>query len=225
MKTKKPIIILLSITLLLAGNLQSASAQNLDALSDYSIKLAISPSHLESGVAEHPVGYLYVLSKQGVPITSTYDVPVGLSSDDPGIASVPKKIVLKANEEFASFSVSTGEKSGKTTITATLNGKTTFQKIEIGTDKTYLPDDLILELNLPTTKMHVNSEMPFSVYLKTSDGVLVRAPHDIEILLESEELLASPNSEILTIKQGDYYAWGVLYAHEKNRQYLLACNS
>jgi len=48
MNTKKPIILLLSITLLLAGNLQSASAQNLDALSDYSIKLAISPSHLES---------------------------------------------------------------------------------------------------------------------------------------------------------------------------------
>jgi len=215
MNTKKPITILLSITLLLAGNLQSASAQNLDALSDYSIKLAISPSHLESGVAEHPVGYLYVLSKHGVPITSTYDVQVNLSSDDPTIASVPKKIVLKANEEFASFSVITGEKSGKTIITATLNEKTTFQKIEIGTDKTYLPDDLILELNLPTTKMHVNSEMPFSVYLKTFDGILVRAPHDIEILLESEELLASPNSEILIIKQGDYYAWGILYAYEK----------
>ena len=215
MKTKKPIIFLLSITLLLAGNLQPASAQNLDALSDYSIKLAISPSHLESGVAEHQVGYLYVLSKHGVPITSSYDVPVSLNSDDPLIASVPNKIVLKANEEFATFSIITGEKSGKTTITASLNGKTTFQKIEIGTDKTYLPDDLILELNLPTTKMHVNSEMPFSVYLKTFDGVLVRAPHDIEILLESEELLASPNSEILTIKQGDYYAWGILYAHEK----------
>ena len=45
--------------------------------------------------------------------------------------------------------------------------KLTFQKIEIGTDETYLPDDLILELNLPTSEMHVNSEMPFSVYLKT----------------------------------------------------------
>lgn len=215
MKTKKPIIFLLAITLLFAGNLQSASAQNLDALSDYSIKLAISPSHLESGVAEHQIGYLYVLSKHDVHITSTYDVPVSLSSDDPKIASVPKNIILKANEEFASFSVNTGDKSGKTTITATLNGKTTFQKIEIGIDKTYLPDDLILELNLLTTKMHVNSEMPFSVYLTTFDGVLVRAPYDVEILLESEELLASPNSEILTIKQGDYYACGVLYANEK----------
>jgi len=215
MKTKKPIIFLLSITLLLAGNLQPASAQNLDALSEYSIKLAISPSHLESGVAEHQVGYLYVLSKHGVPITSSYDVPISLNSDDPLIASVPNKIVLRANEEFATFSVTTGEKSGTTTITASLNGKTTFQKIEIGTDETYLPDDLILELNLPTTKMHVNSEMPFSVYLKTFDGVLVRAPFDIDISLDSEDLLASSNSEVLTIKQGDYYAWGILYAHEK----------
>jgi len=57
MKTKIPIIFLLSITLLLAGNLQSTSAENLDVLTDYTIKLAISPSHLEGGVAEHPVGY------------------------------------------------------------------------------------------------------------------------------------------------------------------------
>ncbi len=214
MKTKIPIIFLLAITLLFAGNLQSTSAQNLDSLSGYTIKLAISPSHLESGMAEHQVGYFYVLSKQGVPITSSYDVPVSLHSDDPLIASVPEEIILKANEEFASFPVITGEKSGKTVITAILKEKTIIQKIEVGTDATILPDDLILELNLPTSKMHVNSEMPFSVYLKTSDGVLVRAPYDIEILLETEELLASPNSEVLTIKQGDYYGWGILHAHE-----------
>jgi len=208
MNTKKPTIILLAITLLFAGNLQSASAQNLEALSDYSIKLAISPSHLESGVAEHPVGYLYVLSKHGVPITSSYDVPFSLNSDDPSIASVPTKIILKANEEFVSFPVMTGEKSGKTTISASLNGKITFQEIEIGTDDTHLPDVLILELHLPTSEMHVNSEMPFSVYLKTSDGIIVRAPNDIEISLEHEKSLASPNSKTLIIKEGTYYAWG-----------------
>ncbi len=90
MKTKKPIIFLLAITLLFAG-IQSASAQNLDVLSNYSIKLSISPSHLESGVAEHQVGNLHVLSKQGVPITSSYDVSVNLISSDPLIASVPEK--------------------------------------------------------------------------------------------------------------------------------------
>ena len=215
MNIKKPTIILLALTLLFGMNLHSAYAQNLEALADYSIKLAISPDHLEKGIAEHHVGYLYVLSKHGVPITSSYDVPVSLNSDDPSIASVPKKAILKANEEFVSFPVITGEKSGKTTITASLNGKTTFQKIEIGTDETYLPDDLNLELNLPTSEMHVNSEMPFSVFLTTSDGVIVRAPSDIDILLDHEEFLASPNSEILTIKQGDYYGWGILSAHER----------
>ena len=215
MNTKKPTIFLLALALLSAGNLHPASAQNLDELSDYSIKLAISPDHLESGVAEHPVGFLYVLSKHGVPITSTYDVPVSLSSDDPSIASVPDKIILNANKEFVTFPITTSEKSGKTIITANLNGKDTFQKIEVGTDKTYLPDNLILELNLPTTEMHVNSEMPFSVYLKTLDGVLIRAPYDVEILLEHEESLASPSSDVLTIKEGDYYAWGILSAHER----------
>jgi len=199
MKTKKPIIILLAITLLLGTNLHSASAQNLEALSDYPIKLAISPSHLESEIAQHDVGYLFVLSKHGVPISSTYDVPVSLSSDDPTIASVPNKIILKANEEFVSFPVTTNDKSGSTTITANLNGKTTFQKIDVGTDETYLPEDLVLELNFPTTKMHVNSDMPFTVFLKTTDGVIVRAPNDIEILLEYEESLATTNSKILTI--------------------------
>jgi len=215
MKTKKPIIILLALTILFGTNLQSVSAQNLEALSDYSIKLAISPSHLESGIAEHDVGYLFVLSKHGVPITSSYDVPVSISSDDPSIASVPNKIILKANEEFASFPISVGEKSGSTTITANLNGKITYQKIEIGTDESYLPDDLVLELNLPTTNMHVNSNMPFTVFLKTSDGSIVRAPTDIDILLEYDSLLASTNSPMLTIEKGNYYAWGTLIAHEK----------
>ncbi len=214
MKTKKPLVLLLSISLLLAINFQSASAQNLDALSDYSVKLAITPSHLEDGPNEHTVGYFFVLSKHGVPITSSYDVAVSLNSDDPLIASVPKKVILKANEEFVTFPIITGSETGKTTITATLNGKTTFQKIEVGTDKTYLPDDLVLELHLPTNKMHVNSEMPFSVFLKTSNGVLVRAPNDIEIKMEYEESLASSNSETVIIPQGSYYGWGVVSAHE-----------
>jgi hypothetical protein len=215
MKTKNPIIILLALSLLFAGTLHPASAQNLEALSDYSIKLAISPSHLESGVNEHQVGYVFVLSKFGVPITSSQDVPISLSSDDPSIASVPNKIILKANEEFVSFPVTTNEKSGSTTITANLDGKITFQKIDVGTDETYLPDDLILELNLPTNNMHVNSEMPFTLFLKTDDGVIVRAPNDIHISLEYDGLLATTNSRILTINSGDYYAWGKISAHDK----------
>ncbi|WP_297592449.1 hypothetical protein [Nitrosopumilus sp.] len=215
MNTKNPTIFFLALIILIGGNLNSASAQNLEALSDYSIKLAIAPSHLESGAGEHNVGYLFVLSKHGVPITSSNDVPISLSSDDPTIVSVPNKIILKANAEFASFPITTTEKSGSTTITANLDGKITFQKINVGTDETYLPDNLVLEINLPTNKMHVNSVMPFTVFLKTPDGFIVRAPEDIEIKLEYDELLASSNSESLIISKGNYYAWGILNSHEK----------
>jgi len=63
--------------------------------------------------------------------------------------------------------------------------------------------------------MHVNSQMPFSVYFKTFDDTIIRAPTDIVIKLEHDELLATPESEIMTIKKGDYYAWGVLSSHGK----------
>jgi len=215
MKTKKPLIILLSVTLLLTGNLQIASAQNLDALSDYSIKLAISPSHIEDGIGIHPIGFVYVLSKNGVAITSSQDVPIILESDHPEIASVPSTVILKANQEYATFDVVTGNLSGETTIIATLNERTTFQKIQIGNDATHLPDDMTIELNLPTEEMHVNSLMPFSVYLRSIDGDVVRAPYDIEVNLEYEESLAFPDNEKLVIKQGEYYAWGTLSTTDK----------
>ena len=215
MKIKKPIIILLSISLLFAGNLQLTSAQNLDALSDYSIKLAISPSHIEEGIADHHIGYIYVLSKNGVPITSSQDVSIKLISEHPEIASVPKNLILKANEEYATFDVTTGILIGETTIIATLNGKTTFQKIQVGNNDTHLPDNMTLELNLPTDEMHVNSEMPFSVYLKTFDDQVIRAPFDIDVFLDYEESLAFPDSEKLTITQGEYYAWGTLTTNGK----------
>ncbi|MEX2193620.1 MAG: hypothetical protein WD717_09630 [Nitrosarchaeum sp.] len=215
MTQKKSLCFLFTLTLLLIMPLQTASAQNLDALSDYSIKLAISPSHIEEGPSEHSIGYLYVLSKNGIPITSSRDVSITLSSDDPLIASVPEKIILKANEEYASFDVITGTLTGNTVITATLNSKVTFQEIQVGNAETHLPDDLILELNIPTDEMHVNSQMPFSVYLKTSDNYVIRAPFDIDVNLEYEKSLAMPSSDMLTIKKGEYYAWGTLETNEK----------
>ena len=215
MTQKKSLFFFLSLTLLLSVPLQIASAQNLDSLSDYSIKLAISPSHIEEGPSKHSIGYLYVLSKSGIPIISSSDVLISLISDDPLLASVPENIILKANEEYASFDVTTGTLTGNTVITATLNSKTTFQEIQVGNAETHLPDDLILELNLPTDEMHVNSKMPFSVYLRNSDGYVIRAPFDINVNLEYEKSLAIPNSDVLTIKKGEYYAWGTLETHGK----------
>lgn len=215
MTQKKSLFFLLSLLILLPVQIQTASAQNLESLTDYTIKLAITPSHIEEGPSKHPIGYLYILSKTGIPITSSRDVSISLISDHPNIASVPEKITLKANEEYASFDITTGNLIGSTVITATLNAKTTFQKIQVGNAETHLPDDLVLDLNIPTDEMHVNSKMPFSVYLKTSDGYVVRAPFDINVNLEYEKSLAIPSSDVLTIKKGEYYAWGTLETNEK----------
>ncbi|MBM2819573.1 MAG: hypothetical protein HW410_1255 [Nitrosarchaeum sp.] len=214
-QTTKITIIVFSLVLSLVSNLPFASAQNLDEISDYSIKLAITPSHIEQGASEHHVGYLYVLGKSGIPITSSYDVSIQLSSNNPQIASVPEMVVFKANEEYATFDVTSGTMTGDTFITATLNSKTDFQQIQVGNAETHLPDDLILELNIPTENMHVNSAMPFSVYLRTSDGNVIRAPFDIDVNLEYEKSLASPASDVLTIKKGDYYAWSTFETHDK----------
>ena len=215
MTHKKSLFFLLTLILLLPLHLHAASAQNLESISDYSIKLSITPSHIDEGQSIHSIGYVFVLNKNGIPITSSKDISISLLSDNPRLASVPEKVTLKANDEYATFDVSTGTLTGNAVITATLNSKTSSQKIQIGNNETHLPDDLILELNLPTAEMHVNSKMPFSVYLRTSDNYVIRAPFDVDINLEYEKTLAIPNSDVLTIKKGQYYAWGTLETNEK----------
>jgi hypothetical protein len=208
------IVLLLSLTLLMGGNLQSVSAQSLDRISNYSVHLAITPSNVEEGSQSHPIGYVYILNKNGVPISSDVGVEVMLTSDNPSVASVPETIIFSANAEYAKFDVTTGI-NGKTTITATLSDQTGFTDILVGSDESQLPDDLVLELNLPTDKMHVNSVMPFSVFLRTSDGTVVRAPYDMDVMIDFEKSLAVPNNDTLTIKAGEYYAWGTISTGEK----------
>ena len=211
---KKTLVLLLSLTLLLAGNLQTASAVNLDALSNYSIYLSISPSHIEEEPNANPSGYVYIVNRNGVPITPDKDVEITLTSDNSNIASVPEKIIFPANAGFAKFEIKIGN-AGVTTIIANLDDKTSFTDITVGTKDNILPDDLLLELNVPTSKMHVNSVMPFSVYLRTFDGEIVRAPFDVEVILDYEKELATPNTEKLIIKKGENYAWGTLQTFEK----------
>jgi len=94
---KKTIVLLLSLTLLLVSNLQAASAVNLDAISNYEIYLSISPSHIEEDPNANPFGYIYIVNRNGIPITSDFDVEITLTSDNPTIASVPEKITFAAN--------------------------------------------------------------------------------------------------------------------------------
>jgi len=181
--------------------------------------------HILDDSQSHSIGYVYILNRNGVSITSDFDVDIMLISDNLAVASVPEKITFPADAYYAKFDVTAG-RVGQTTITATLDDQLAFAEIRVGTDASTLPDNLSMKLNLPTNKMHVNSEMPFSVFLKTADeldnrgrvsseGAVIRAPYDIEVILDYEKSLAIPNDDSLTIKAGDYYAWGTITTQEK----------
>lgn len=216
------IALFLSLSLLVGGNLQTISAQNFDQYSNFNIHVSISPSHLEEGSKSHPIGYVYLLNRSGITITNPTTVDVMLTSDNSDIASVPEKIIFPANAEYVKFDITTGE-NGQTTIVAAINNREGFADIVVGTDNVRLPDNLVLELNFPTDKMHVNSEMPFSVFLKTidetdddiDDSTVIRAPYDIEVILDFEKSLATPNDETITIKAGEFYAWGTITTGQK----------
>jgi hypothetical protein len=219
MKTKTntknlSIFLILSITLLMGTTLQVANAQIPDRYKNYDVYLSISPSHILDNGQPQEIGYVYFLNKNGVSIESPGEVEVLLASDNPQIASVPDKIIFPTNAEFATFEITPGT-SGVTTITASVQDKIGFQEIRVGTDESFLPDDLILELNFPTNKMHISSEMPFTVFLRTSEGQIIRAPYDIDIRLDYEKSLAVPNNDVLTINAGEYYAWGIIETGEK----------
>jgi hypothetical protein len=214
-KTKNiTVFLILSLTLLTGGNLQVASAQNLDELSNYFVHLAITPENIEDGSQSHPIGYVYVVNKNGVSITSSTDVEVKLTSDNPIIAQVPESITFPANAEYVQFDIVAGQ-PGTTAITASINGKQGFADITVGTQEFFLPDNLNLVLNFPTNKMHVNSEMPFTVFMQTEEGTIVRAPFDVDVKISFEESLAVPNDDVLTIKEGEYYAWGTISTGER----------
>ena len=64
---------------------------------------------------------------------------------------------------------------------------------KVGGTADSLPDDIELTINLPTNNMHVNSEMPYSVFLKSGDNV-IRAPYDIVIDVDFEKSLIDTDS-------------------------------
>jgi len=56
---KTTIVLLLSLTLLLGGNLQSASAANLDRV-NFTVHLSLTPSQVTGESQSHSIGYIYI---------------------------------------------------------------------------------------------------------------------------------------------------------------------
>jgi hypothetical protein len=213
MKKKYLPIVLFVAAILLPANIVPAFSQTI--LDNYLVKISLSPSHVDEHNSSHLVGYVNLVTKNGLAIIAPQDIVIGLESDDPSIASVPPAVTIKKDHNFGVFEIQTGDKNGETIISTLFNDKIDFKKFKVGGSDNSMPDDISLKLALPTNNMHVNSEMPFSVYLQTDEGTIIRAPYDIDLNLEYESSLLFPNVSNLQIKEGEYYAWGVINTNDE----------
>ena len=208
MKKKYLPLVLFVAAILLPANIVPAFSQT--SLDNYLVKISLSPSHVDEHNSSHSVGYVNLVNKNGLALMAPQDIAVGLESDDPSIASVPSAVTIKKGHNFGVFEIQTGDKNGETLISTLFNDKIDFKKFKVGGLDNSMPDDIRLKLSLPTNDMHVNSEMPFSVYLQTDDGNIIRAPYDVDVNLEYESSLLFTSVDNLKIKGGEYYAWGVI---------------
>ncbi len=213
MKKKYLPVVLFVAAILLPANIVPAFSQT--SLDNYLVEISLSPSHVDEHNSSHPIGYVNLVNRNGFAVMAPQDIAIGLESDDPLIASVPSAVTIKKGHNFGMFEIQTGDKNGETIISTLFDDKIDFKKFKVGSLDNSMPDDIRLKLSLPTNNMHVNSEMPFSVYLQTEDGSIIRAPYDIDIEIEYETSLIFTNVDNLKIKSGEYYTWGVINTNDE----------
>ena len=193
------------LTVILAfSNLYFVAAQE-DEFENIFLNLEFSPSVVETGTAKHSFGYVQVVDSEGSPVLAPEDLVIELTSSDPSIVSVPSEVTIPVNMDYVNFPISVADREGTADITASFQNQELTKPFRIGGIKVDVPLNVELELNLPTSNMHVGSFMPVSIFLNNS-GTILQAPKDIKIRFEYERLLLQMQNDVVTIKQGNYYA-------------------
>ncbi|NDB88946.1 MAG: hypothetical protein EB164_08565 [Thaumarchaeota archaeon] len=212
-KTSERIFLIIStIFIIISGNIVLVSAQ-IDT-SGVSLRVSFSPDHVEQIASEHKIGYVWLENKVNNPITSPKDITVELKSGNPEIASTDDHIIIPAGDEFAAFSIYTHNVTGQARIFATYNDDSASGDLSVG-EQDFTENNLRLTINLATSEMNVNSQMPFSMYLTNINGTITPAPFDIPISLEYEQNLIGVELQELSIKKGNSYIWGTIHTKDK----------
>ena len=211
--SNKTLLVLIMISVLLSANVFPAMAQSSTLTQNLLVNIQLAPSHVDTKNSVLPIGYINLVNNKGIAVKAPVDLLIELESDDPEIASAPPNVTILKDHNYAKFDVTVGNIDGETTVSSLFNGKIDFHIFKVGGTADSLPDDIELVINLPTTNMHVNSEMPYSVFLKSDDNV-IRAPYDIVIDIDFEKSLIETDSKQLVIKKSEYYSWGTLKTFE-----------
>ena len=208
----KTLLIVLFVSIMILGNILFASAQT---TADSSLIVKIMPSVIEAGEKSHKIGYVGFTNKDGNLIKVTKDTTVSLASESPNVVKVPSEITIPVGSKFAEFNVTSTSEIGTAKIFASYEDSLVFDVITVGTSQEEFENNLRLVVNLPTSDMNVESEMPFSLYLEDADGNVSQAPFDIAISLEYEKDLVVVNIDDPVIKKGNSYIWGTVKSKDK----------
>ena len=180
----------------------SNSYTSYQQLDETSIKISIMPAAIESTEGVFPIGYVQLVKSDGTPQRLPNEIEIQLQSSNLSVATVPVKLVIPANQDLANFDI-TIVSDGETGISAQLQSQVVTQKLFVGGTPP-IPSDVGLAINVPTTTMNVNSEMPLSVSLYRN-GTSWKSSKDLRISLDYEKSILKPQNEVITIKKGSSY--------------------
>src|SRR3989344_9592594 len=202
---KQTVIFCIMLTVALTFSNSYFIAAQEDELENIFIRMELSPSVVEAVTAEHSIGYVQVVDSEGSPVLAPEDLAIELTSSDPSITSVPSEVIISVNTDYVNFPIHVTDREGISDIIASFQGQELTKQFRVGGIKVDVPLNVDLELNLPTSNMHVGSVMPVSVFLNNS-GTILQAPKDIKVRFEYDRSLLQMQNDEVTIKQGNYYA-------------------
>lgn len=180
------------------------------------LEISLTPGVVEHGLLNYDLGFVQLVSnKTGEPILAPRDLEVELTSRSPSIASVPTKVVIAKGTDYARFNVGVTDLVGESEISALFGNQIITKTLTVVEAGSQIPNDISLVLNLPSSKMQIGSEMPFSVYLE-NNGEIMQAPEDIAVSFDYDRSLVKLSSNNVIINKGDYYALATARSLEKS---------
>lgn len=180
------------------------------------IDMNLTPAIVEHGLASYDLGFVQLVSNMtGEPILAPRDLEVELNSRSLNIASVPAKVVISKGTDYAQFSVGVTDLVGESEISAFFGNQIITKTLKVVEAGSQIPNDITLRLNLPSDKMQIGSEMPFSVYLE-NNGEIMQAPQDVTVSFDYDRTLVKLSSNSVIIKKGDYYGLATARTLEKS---------
>src|SRR3989344_2073054 len=110
-----------------------------DEFENIFLRLEFSPSVVETGTAQHSIGYVQVVDSEGSPVLAPEDLVIELASSDQSIVSVPSEVIISVNMDYVNFPISVTDREGVADITTYFQGQELTRPFMVGGIKVDVP--------------------------------------------------------------------------------------